>query len=811
MTANKHVCVHGHFYQPPRENPWLEEVELQDSAYPYHDWNERITAECYAPNTASRILDADYNIINIINNYARVSFNFGPTLLSWLERKKPDIHEAIIEADILSRELNAGHGSALAQAYNHMIMPLANRRDKETQVHWGIRDFEHRFGREPEGMWLPETAADLETLDILAESGIAFTILAPRQAHRIRPLSGGEWREVGDAIDPKRPYRCTLPSGRSIVLFFYDGPVSRGIAFEGLLKNGQAFADRLLGTFSADDTVEIMHIATDGETYGHHHRHGDMALAYCLHKIESAGMADLTVYGAFLADNPPEYEVEIYENSSWSCVHGVERWRSDCGCNTGMHGDWNQAWRAPLREALDELRDELAGIYESNMQSMVDDPWDLRDDYIDVLLVRSEDSTEEFFRNHGIEGRTREEKTTLLELLEIQRHAMLMYTSCGWFFDEISGLETVQILQYAARAIQLAAPHGADDSEERFLEAIAKAPSNIPEHKNGRVVYEKFVSPSVIGFLRVGAHYAISSLFEEYEGTTDLYSYTVDRTEFDVSEIGVNKLAMGRIMVLSKIIWKETGLDFVVLHFGDHNIISGIIPSEDNHEFSLIRGKLEAAFEKSDIPAVITLIDDFSRPEHYSLWHLFRDEQRMIMNRILDEQRGEIIGYYKQVFDRRYPVMRAMSEMNIPLPQIFSGPVKIVTDTTMRELLAEDDFDLDRLRELVEQVGTFSLDADTALLRLEASERINSLVGKLGGTPEDRPLIDRICTTIDLMNSIDVDLNAWESQNIYFDLGKRIFGESEYDSGEVDDDIREWLEAFQGLGRRLGIEGFFNE
>ena len=329
---NKYVCIHGHFYQPPRENPWLEEVEYQESAYPYHDWNDRITAECYAPNTASRILDGDRKIIDIVNNYSRISFNFGPTLFSWLEKHQPDIHWGILEADKKSKERFNGHGSAIAQCYNHMIMPLAHSRDKRTQILWGIRDFEHRFQRKPEGMWLPETAVDLETLDILAEQGIRFTILALRQAKRVKKMDDKRWKDVsGSRVDPKRPYLLKLSSGRSIVLFFYDGPISQDVAFTGVLNSGEQLAQRIESGFTdTKDGSQLMHIATDGETYGHHHRFGDMALGYCLYHIESKSDVELTIYADYLDKNSPQYEVEIFENSSWSCVHGIERWRSNC-------------------------------------------------------------------------------------------------------------------------------------------------------------------------------------------------------------------------------------------------------------------------------------------------------------------------------------------------------------------------------------------------------------------------------------------------------------------------------------------------
>ena len=384
---NKFICVHGHFYQPPRENPWLEEIEVQDSAYPYRDWNERINAECYNPNTASRILGSNRNIIDIINNYSKISFNFGPTLLSWMEEHAPDVYHKILEADVLSRKQFSGHGSAIAQVYNHIIMPLANERDRRTQVIWGIEDFKSRFGRDPEGMWLSETAVDTLTLEILAEYGIKFTILAPRQAKAIKPLNEEEWTDVSQGtIDPKRVYLCNLPSGNSITLFFYDGSISQEIAFGDLLNDGSNLLERMDRTFRDDDEIQISHIATDGETYGHHQKHGDMALAYFLHLVEEREDLQLTIYGEFLEKNPPEWEVQIIDETSWSCVHGVERWKSDCGCNTGMHPGWNQQWRKPLRETLDWLRDKMIEIYEREGKRFTKDVWKLRDAYIKIIL-----------------------------------------------------------------------------------------------------------------------------------------------------------------------------------------------------------------------------------------------------------------------------------------------------------------------------------------------------------------------------------------------------------------------------------------
>ncbi|HEV7515491.1 MAG TPA: DUF3536 domain-containing protein [Thermoanaerobaculia bacterium] len=504
---SRYICIHGHFYQPPRENPWLETVEAQDSAYPYHDWNERITAECYGPNALARILDDEGQVERIVNNYARMSFNFGPTLLSWLEAQAPEVYRAVLAADHDGRERFSGHGGALAQGYHHSILPLANPRDKRTEIVWGLADFAHRFGRPAEGFWLPETAVDVESLEILAEQGVRFTLLEPRQARRFRLLSGGEWQEAPGGVNSRVPYRVHLPSGRTLALFFYDGAISRAVAFERLLANGETLVGRLLGAFSSENgRPELVHIATDGETYGHHHRFGDMALAYALRRLEEHPAVTLTNYGEILERHPPEMEVEIAEGTSWSCAHGIERWRSDCGCSTGGEAGWNQAWRAPLREALDGLRDELAIRYETAAAPLFADPWAARDAYVQVLLDRSAESVAGFLGQQARRDLAEAEHGRALKLLELTRQTLLMYTSCGWFFNDLAGIETIQVLRYAGRAVQLAEELFGEPVEERFLARLEKAKSNVPEEGDGRRIYERQVRPAFVELprLRVG-------------------------------------------------------------------------------------------------------------------------------------------------------------------------------------------------------------------------------------------------------------------------------------------------------------------
>jgi alpha-amylase/alpha-mannosidase (GH57 family) len=435
---DRYVCVHGHFYQPPRENPWTGSVDEEASAAPWHDWNERITDECYAPNASAP------------STYERINFDVGPTLMDWLGRHRPDVHRGIVEGDAAAATRFDGRGGAIAHAYNHMILPLANERDRRTQVRWGAADFEHRFGRRPEGMWLPETAVDLATLEALADEGILFTVLAPRQADQVRFADAETWSPVEDGMAQSGAYRQALPSGRDIALFFYDGELSRAVAFDGLLHDGDEYGRRLRMVAAAGSEPRLVSVATDGESYGHHHPHGEMALVRALDEIDRDPDVNLTTFAAYLDRHPPRAQVRIVEDSSWSCAHGVSRWTGACEC--GSRDGASVSWRQPLRVALDGLRDALARRFEQVGEPLLRDPWAARDDYIRCLLDPSPEVRENFLAEHGTSGASGD---SVFALLEQQRCAMLMFTSCGWFFDDPEGLEPRQVLRYAARALDV--------------------------------------------------------------------------------------------------------------------------------------------------------------------------------------------------------------------------------------------------------------------------------------------------------------------------------------------------------------------
>jgi len=800
-----YVCIHSHFYQPPRENPWLEAIEHQDSAYPYHDWNQRVTAECYAPNSASRILDDKGRIADIVNNYSRISFDFGPTLLSWLEIFAPSVYEAILHADRESREKFGGHSSALSQAYNHMIMPLANTRDKFTQVVWGIADFEHRFGKRPEGMWLPETAVDLETLDILAQHGIRFTVLAPRQAKRVRKIGSRNWRDVaGEQIDPTMVYRLRLPSHRSINLFFYDGPISRGVAFERLLDNGERFAERLVGAFIEDRSwPELVHTATDGETYGHHHRHGEMALTYALEHIRANQLAELTNYGEYLERHPPTHEVEIFENSSWSCIHGIERWRAACGCNAG-HPGWNQSWRAPLRAALDWLRDTLAPRFEARTREYLKDPWAARDDYISVVLDRRAENREDFIARHAIRVLSDSERVTTFKLLEMQRHLMLMYTSCGWFFDELSGLETVQVIQYACRAVLLSQEVLGGQVEDGFLHALEQAKSNIPEHEDGARIYHKLARAAAVDLGKLAAHYAIMSLFKSYVEPARIYCYSVDRMDHHVLEAGRMKLAVGRARFTSEITCESEEIAFSALHFGDHNLHCGTQVFGDEDSYCKLVQEMTSAFSSAEIHEVLRIMDK-ELASTYSLKSMFRDDQRAVLKQILNAPLEEAESAYRQIYEDHVPLANFLRDLGVPLPKAIAAAAEFALNGNLRREFASDEMDLEHVRKLLEESRSIGISLDFTTLEYTLRQTIGRLSEKFGMEPGDMTCLERLQGIIEMARSLPFETVLWAPQNAWVEVRRNTLREQLRREQDGDEDARSWVQHFLSLGDKLKV------
>jgi alpha-amylase/alpha-mannosidase (GH57 family) len=804
-NMERFVCIHGHFYQPPRENPWLEAIEIQDSAHPYHDWNERIAIECYAPNSASRIVNGEQRIIDIVSNYSQISFNFGPTLLSWMEKFNPEAYAAVLEADRVSMERRSGHGNALAQGYNHMILPLANSRDKRTQIVWGLKDFQARFRRFPEGMWLPETAVDLETLDLLAEQGVKFTILAPNQARRVRDVDNGTWTDVsGSRIDPTRPYLCRLPSGRELALFFYDGPISQAVAFERLLSRGENFASRLMSGFNdGRQWAQLLHIATDGETYGHHQSHADMGLAFTLRYIEERKLARLTNYGTHLELFPPTHEVEIIENSSWSCVHGIERWRANCGCNSGGHEGWSQAWRAPLRRTLDWLRDELSGLYANKAGEYLLDPWQARDDFIEVVLDRRRESVSSWFDRHSRRPLDSEDRIIVMKLLELQRHAMLMYTSCGWFFDDLGGIETTQVMQYAGRAMQLARDCLGVDLESAFLERLASARSNVPEVGDGKEIYERYVKPSIVDLRKVAAHYSIRSLFEDCEGPSRIYSYVVTCGEHEKQEAGMARLALGKVSIASDITVESETVSFCVLHLGEHALNCGVcaFPGEEAH--NAMKHAMRSAFEKGDFAEILRGLDRYFGPRTYSIKDLFRDDQRIILRRIMSEVLEHFENTYRNIYENSRGLMGLLQETGMPVPRGFSSAAEFVLNLDLKRAFWAKEVNADVVRGIMFNVRRWQTPLDAVDVEYTLRRRVNALMKTVRENPLRTDELATLINMLEILHTVPIEPNLWQAQNNYHKIAAAFYHDMREKSSAGHAAAAEWITLFQDLGRLL--------
>lgn len=679
---NAFAAIHGHFYQPPRENPWLEAIETEESAAPFHDWNERVAFECYRPNSNSRIVDGRGKILDIANNYGLISFNFGPTLFPWLEKKYPSVYRKIIEADRAGMR-RFGHGNAIAQTYDHLIMPLANDRDRDTEVLWGIADFQKRFSRRPEAMWLPETAVNYATLDALVRHGMRYVILSPFQARRVKPHGLRGWTDVSNGrVDPTQPYRCFVrdPSGKKIFerfidIFFYDGVISKDVSFGDLLRDGNAFSDRFCQAVQgAKRRAQLIHIATDGETYGHHKKFGDMALAYALKEGFRSRGIELINHAAFLDRFPPVLEVEINEGpqgegTSWSCAHGVERWKDNCGCSTGAQAGWNQKWRKPLRESLDFLRDELAVLFEQEGEKLFKNVWEARNDYIHVILDRSPGSMNTFFQRHEVPRLSDAQRVTCLKLLEMQRHALQMFTSCGWFFADVSGIETLLILQRAARAIELAHEVSERCIEEPFLQRLSGALSNLPELGRGDEIYRKMVKPKCVSLEKVVNHYAVSSVLEDQPSEKKIFSYSVKKLEYDRLEQGNSFVILGRVNVNFEIISEPRDFTFALIPSREDLFRSWVVPSEGCDPGGL-RGALGPMLGQDEETISKGLMGIFGRPEFFTIRDVFKEEKQAILQRMIRKEVEEHDRQMAELYDKTRSRVSALAKEGLEIPYL---------------------------------------------------------------------------------------------------------------------------------------------
>jgi alpha-amylase/alpha-mannosidase (GH57 family) len=798
-----YLCVHGHFYQPPRENPWLGVIEAQPSAYPFRNWNERITRECYAPNARARLLGPDGRIARLINNYEYMSFNFGPTLLAWMEHSAPYTYQLLIESDRAGMK-RYGHGNALAQVYNHIIMPLANTRDKITQIRWGIEDFRHRFRRNPEGMWLAETAVDLESLELMAREGIRFTLLAPNQASKIRPLGMDDreenaWKDVsGDRIDPRRPYRLFLPENRHIDIFFYDGPASRAVAFEQLLSSGDKFLKRLkLAAGSETSWPRLVNIATDGESYGHHFRFGDMALAWLFDHLEQTGELTPINYGAFLEMFPPEYEVRIFENTSWSCAHGVERWRSDCGCCASCRSGWTQEWRAPLREGLNWLSEQLADIFEKQGSELFSDPWEARNAYVNVLTAPTDETRNAFFDAYSRMPLNDDQRIAALTLLESQLMGLFMFTSCGWFFDDLAGLEPVQDLQYAARAMDLVTQLGYKDLEAGLLTHLARAKSNEDGHPDGRQIFREKVITCRMLPSEVAAHTGFKEMIHEKD--------LLDQSMAKMGEILYHRrftgpaleVLIGEIQVRDVRTGRTQDRVFLSLNQGG-TALSCLVGRTFTNDFHQLIQYLPPLVERSEINEIIDIFKKNStKTDEYHLKDLLPEVQRAIVRMLAEEVMSEFRNQARDVFEAKKDVLSLFAETKEELPEIAGLLLRLDMGDQLIRLLENghpSGLDWDLAKTLAERARVWNVSLKDPLVIRKADFFLKSRMDRLARettTTYAQRLIDFIAWTRDLR----LDLDLWGSQNTFYTL----YHEKRPSSP---DDLKETLKK---LGWELGF------
>ncbi len=702
-------------------------------------------------------------------------------------------------------------------------MPLANEKDKYTQTIWGIRDFHFRFDRQPEGIWLSETAVDGETLKVLVDCGIKYTILSPYQAQRVRKISDKKketkeetpWTDVSwGNIDPGKAYRYFLKDGtdRYIDLFFYDGSISKSVAFEELLKNGDKFMERLKDGISDSRSYdELVNIATDGESYGHHTMLGNMALSYALTKKIKETNFVLTNYSEFLKKNPPQWEAEIKEPSSWSCSHGVGRWIDDCGCSTGAPWGWNQKWRTPLREALDWLRDELYIIYEKNASKYLKDPWKARNRYINVILDRTEDVIQEFCNHEAGRNLSSVETVEIIKLLEMQRHAMLMYTSCGWFFADITGIETIQILKYAARAMQIAEEFQETSLEPQFLQILSKAESNIKKFGNGKNVYLNFVKPSIVNVKQVVSHWAISSLFENYEHETEIYCYKIRSIDYNKIEKANTKMIIGRIEVISNVTFEKHDMIFTLLHYGGEDFHCVIRGYAGKTEYNNIKETLIERFETLPLTEVIRGVDEFFGKEYFTLKELFIEERRKIITVLIQDQLEKFASTYRDLYNEAKGPMIQLKELGLKIPEEFRIAAEYALTCSLNDLVKEVE-DIGS-SEVLEAAMAINKEAEKLELKICNENFIeiysNYISNKVKNLSKNGDIdqYESLINTLNLVEKFDLKPNLTDAQNIYFStIYKKIpkmIEKLEYSENKKDD--KNYILIIIKLGEKLNF------
>jgi alpha-amylase/alpha-mannosidase (GH57 family) len=771
------TIIHGHFYQPPREDPWTDQVFEQPSAYPAHDWNERISSECYAPNCYSRVLDHEGRIKKIINNYKHISFNFGPTLLLWLEKHQPLVYQHILEADSDSIEMHNGHGNAIAQVYNHVILPLQSFEDKKTQIIWGLKDFENRFGRESEGIWLSETACDYKTIDLLIEFGIKYLILSPLQAEAFRKSGRDKWIETREhAINTTRPYKIVRNHGE-IAVFYYDKGLSTAVSFEHLLKNADSFAGRIIGHPQITSPEDLVCIATDGEIYGHHEPFGDMCLSSMISRYQDQqNRIKFMNFGEYLSEHPPEYETRISLGddglgSSWSCFHGVGRWYRNCGCHTGGQDGWNQEWRKPLREAFNSIKIRADEQFLEVLSDYFDDPWSVRNDYIEYILGGYNPNNLQFLSRHAKKSLDKPEIQKILSMLEMQKYAMFMFTSCAWFFTELSGIETVQNMKYAHKVLSLL-PERADETKAVFEEFMEQAHSNLHQFQNGKWIMDNWVYPSMNDAARIAANmFTLNAVCDSIDKSRfDLFS-TFDFRNVNIERVESNyTIYRGELELVNKKNYTGSVFHCIFAESSDHRYICYVCADNVNDSLDsicepIIKDPFNEFFRKEIRVTVVTEKDLLDEVKHFIISCHFASK--------IDE----ITESNMQQLDSIKPLLSYYQTLSIQPPPIIKTYIRIAAESYFHQLTESlKDFPQKKtyqaMLKLFQYVVDFNVQADTRRLEKCLSRILEEKLTNLGENDIFSEVFTNAIILIQFSNKAEIKIEKSVSENLIYSLLK---------------------------------------
>ncbi len=837
---DRYVCIHGHFYQPVRANPWLGAIEMQGEAYPWHDWNEKINAECYRVNGGAHLLDRENRLIKILNNYTRISFNFGPTLLSWIKEHDIKTYTSIVNADKASRSIFSGHGSAIAQIYNHIIMPLASRQDKIIEVAWAVSDFEANFGRKPEGIWLSETAVDTETLEICADFGILYTILSPNQAGEIRKITKNPentaWTDVsGGSINTRMPYICNLPGGKSINIFFYDDSLSNKVSFGSLLKDGESFAKNIVGLpLRVQELPEIITISSDGETYGHHHQFGEMALSYCIDYIESNKLADITVFGEYLQKYHPIYEVRIIENSSWSCRHGICRWKEDCNCSTGSvyHPGWNQKWRAPLREAIDWLAGINSLVYIDEAQKYlkpgISNPYEAVEAYVCIMDNPTGKAAEKFFSIFLKNPLEKTVRIIFLKLLEAYRQSLFMQSSDGWFFDDISRIEPIQLMRHACRAMEILNEITGRDFEPDFLEILKKAKSNLPEYGDGESIYLLYAKKASCDFIKISARLALEILVADKKEIPDMYNiYSFEASGITYERMRAHNCTIitGSAAVMSKITLESKNVVFAAYRYKNKNVLSSANTAafaktathDDASEIPTVvtqlRKLLVSANEQNDdvFTDYVNISGDKSAIKNFlakrfagnlfTISDFMKDDQIDIVEKMMAGCNNSIYPQMATILNEYEGTLNDFKEKKMLyyfldgiFPNIyeFFGEYMLYNIIKKPGLSQKDIFEMNWISEKIGIVNLINLES----LGVISTEKLDETIGSISMEPENVELLKNLADFFDIITKLKIHLNIWKSQNVIIEIKENIYLLKTIEAKTINKS-KEWLSYFE--------------